>query len=338
MHSILSGVNRHFTLSASLLIAAVSFTTFSSAMAAQWAVTEEKNPHGPGKVAMVKRDGKQVAALVFGEGQFKTYLHVYGTQGELLTNGGLDAEGKTAGKFPHHRGIYIGWNKITSDLGSADCWHMKGGSMEITKLEPAKTTADSATLVAKIAWRAEKKDANDSNLLVNETRTLVISQPDGKTTQVDAKFELQAARDLNLGGDLQHAGIHFRAAGEVADRVKETSYLWEPVLPAGNGKIVSDQFKWCRLLFPVGQNWYTSTELNAPTNPIKELSWRDYGRFGFFFDKAMKKDESLTVNYRFLIASASAPEAPGKESAEQKAKSRAASDAAYAAYVKSLKK
>ena len=29
-------------------------------------------------------------AAAAGEGQFKPYLHVYGAEGELLTNGGLD--------------------------------------------------------------------------------------------------------------------------------------------------------------------------------------------------------------------------------------------------------
>ena len=302
--------------------------------AAQWAIVEKANTGGPGKQVEIKLDGQLVAAFIHGEGQFKPYLHVYGAAGERLTNGGLDADGKPVGKFPHHRGIYIGWNKIKSDLGEFDLWHFNnGGQMTVKKFEKLEAWKDSAVIVAQIEWRGGKKDAQDSDLLLTETRTLTLSRPAGNRTQVDAQFVLKAARDLSLDGDLQHAGIHFRAADEVANRAQETSYLWEPDLPAGAGKVVSPDFKWCRLRFPMGERWYTSLELNAPGNPVEELSWRDYGRFGFFFKKSLKTEETLKVNYRFLIERV---EKPGT-SAEETAKARADCAAQYEAFVKSVK-
>ncbi len=303
--------------------------------AAQWSIAEKDNASGPGKQVEIRLDSRPVATFIHGDGQFKPYLHVYGEAGELVTNGGLDKEGKPAGKYPHHRGIYIGWNKIISDLGSFDLWHFNnGGTMTVKKFEKLEARKDSAILVAQIEWRGGKKDAQESDLLLTETRTLTLSRPDGKRTQVDAQFVLKSARDLSLDGDLQHAGIHFRAADEVADRAKETAYLWEPDLPAGAGKIVSPEFKWCRLLFPIGARWYTSLELNAPGNPVEELSWRDYGRFGFFFKKRLKAEETLKVNYRFLIEPAEKPDA----SAAATAQSRTACAAHYEAFVNALKK
>ena len=318
------------------MVCAVSITNLNpKCHAAQWAIAEKDNPGGPGKQVEVTLGGRPVAAFVHGEGQFKPYLHVYGEAGELVTNGGLDKEGKPAGKYPHHRGIYIGWNKIISDLGSFDLWHFNnGGKMTVKKFEKLEARKDSVIIVAQIEWRGGKKDAQESDLLLTETRTLTISRPDGKRTQVDAQFVLRSARDLSLDGDLQHAGIHFRAADEVANRAKETAYLWEPDLPAGAGKVVSPEFKWCRLLFPIGERWYTSLELNGPGNPVEELSWRDYGRFGFFFKKSLKAGEKLKVNYRFLIEPAEKPDA----SAAATAQSRAACAAHYEAFVKALEK
>lgn len=318
-----------------MLCAAALASPTPGSPAAQWAIAEKDNPGGPGRQVEVRLDGQPVAAFIHGTGQFKPYLHVYGAAGELLTNGGLDAHGKPAGKFPHHRGIFIGWNKINSDLGSFDLWHFNnGGRMSVKKFEKLEARKDSAVIVALIEWRGARKDASDSDLLLTETRTLIISRPKGGRTQVDAQFVLQAARDLSLDGDLQHAGIHFRAADEVANRAKETAYLWEPDLPAGEGKVVSPDFKWCRLRFPIGERWYTSLELNAPGNPVEELSWRDYGRFGFFFKRNLKTGETLKVDYRFLIERV---ENPGT-AAEEIARARASCTAQYEAFVKAVKK
>lgn len=342
----------------SLLFAAALSFAVPLARSADWSVAEAANTGGPGKQIFIKLDGKPVAGLVHGEGQFKPYLHVYGEQGELLTNGGLDAGGKPTGKFPHHRGIYIGWNKIGSDLGNYDLWHFNnGGKMEVQSFD-SSTSDGAATVVAKISWRGGKKDADGSDLLLTETRTLKISRPGGGRTQVDAHFSLKAARDLRLDGDLQHAGIHFRAANEVADRNKETAYVsdpankeaksknWKPAAPKkdkdGNEVKTSApeiaELKWCRLIFPVGKNWYAATELNAPANPVEELSWRDYGRFGFFFKKSLKQGETLDLDYRFLVEPTEAPAEKAKLSSDQSLKATSAAAGDYTAFTKSLKR
>lgn len=324
-----------------------------SARAAGWTLAERANPEGPGRQQLIARDGKPVAALVYGEGQFKPYLHVYGAEGELLTNGGLDQEGKPTGQFPHHRGIYIGWNQIRSDLGGLeseakgdakgkakstgkgfDLWHLNnGGRMEVQKVERIEGGQDGVTLAATILWRGGKQDPAGSDLLLTEVRTLQVTQPQGRT-QVDARFELKAARDLRLEGDLQHSGVHFRASNEVSQRAGETAYVWEPDLPGPGGKVSSKDLQWCRLVFPIGQRWYAATELTAPSNPVEELSWRDYGRFGFFFKRALQRGETLSLKYRFLIEPAEAPAEKGKLSAPQAAKARATAAADYQAFVR----
>jgi hypothetical protein len=341
----------------------VSFLTLACAFVlptrgAEWTLSQGAHPDGPGKAVDIQFGGRKVARFIHGEGQFKPYLHVFGEAGELLTNGGLDAGGKPTGQFPHHRGIFIGWNRIASDLGTFDLWHFNnGGKMEVLQFDKLEGGKDAATLVATIAWRAGKKDALD--LLLTETRTLRISRPEGKTTQVDAHFRLKAARALTLGGDLQHSGIHFRAANGVSTRAKETTYVSDPEDKQTKGKDwtapapkkdkdgneikpakepVKGDLNWCRLLFPIGERWYAATELNAPSNPVEELSWRDYGRFGFFFKRKLAAGESLDLNYRFIVEPAEAPALKPKPSAEEIAKARAEAQARYREFVKSHEK
>lgn len=356
-------MKQHLCLRAWVGIAIGGYCT--AAVGADWSITEGPNSGGPGQQVLVSAQGKPVARFVHGEGQFKPYLHVYGQEGQLLTNAGLDPAGKPAGKFPHHRGIFIGWNKITSDLGSFDLWHFNnGGKMEFSRFEMLnrteilKSTYSDATIVALITWRGGKKDAEGSDLLLNERRTLKISRPEGRRTQIDARFELTAARDLRLDGDLQHAGIHFRAADEVATRNLETAYVsdpedketkgrnWQPGPPkkdkdgkeAAPSNVKTGDLNWCRLIFPIGERWYAATELNAPSNPIEELSWRDYGRFGFFFKKSLKKGEKLAVDYRFLVEPAEAPAEKGKLSSEQSAKARSQAAADFTAFANSFRR
>jgi ubiquinone/menaquinone biosynthesis C-methylase UbiE len=284
------------------LLLVLSLCLVQSAFAA-WTTREE--PGQPtGKHIQVVNDGKPVARFVYGEGQLKPYLQLYGTKGELITEWNAEQQ------FPHHRGIYIGWNKIESEIGSSDLWHLRSGErMFVTEIRH-RGARTNATITATIEWHAQKKDENGDSILLRETRELNISQPAADKTQVDAKFTLAAQRDITLNGDLQHAGVHFRATHQLRNRTKETRYVWDPDLPGPGGKVVSRDLKWCRLLFPVGDNWYAVTQLNSPGNPTEELSWRDYGRFGFFFKRKLEWGDILEIKYRFVTEPipATAPE------------------------------
>ena len=76
--------------------------------------------------------------------------------------------------------------------------------MRVKEIKSAKAEGNGVKIVADIEWRTGKVGDSD-DLLVSETRTLTVSKVDG-VTQVDFHTELTAARDLTLGGDLQHAG------------------------------------------------------------------------------------------------------------------------------------
>jgi hypothetical protein len=319
-------------LPAAVLIALLSA---SPAFAADWKLTKGTNDDLPGQNVTVTRDGQIVARLIHGEGQQIPYLALYDTEGRLVTNAGLDKAGATVGSEPHHRGIFIGWQRVRSDLGVANLWSIGGGAkMTLVDLPELSTTSDSATIVARIEWRAPTADASGSNLLITETRRMRISRSAADdVATVDATFRLTPARDLTLDGDVQHAGIHLRVSHVVAENPKVTSYLWSPEVPGASGKVVSPQLKWGEFLFPLHGRWYSATQLNAPKNPVEEFSTREYGRFGFFFKKDLKKDEAFDVTYRFIVRNAETPAENPKRSAAETAAARAAAEAAYTAWV-----
>jgi len=218
-----------------------------------------------------------------------------------------------------------------------------GGVILLTRI-PLKRFVKAVREPFTILWHAGHKDASGSDLLLTETRTIKLSRPEGKKTQVDLKFELKAMRDLTLGGDLQHAGMHFRGSHEILkskiqnDKAKnaigadyETAYVWEPA-----DKTKGDDLKWARLMFHIGSNWYSATHMNAPSNPIEELSMRGYGRFGFFFKKDLKKDEVLPLTYR--IVTESEKNLKAVPTADEKAEQKKEGAALYEAFTKSLAK
>ena len=310
-----------------LFLSILTLLAVLSTSHADWAAKDDANTELPGRKVDITQDGVLRARLIYGEGQMKPYLRVQGEEGDGLN------EWNEKQTYPHHRGIFIGWNKIVSDLGSFDLWHFNnGGKMTVVKLDQIEGGKNSATIVATIEWRGGKQDSGGSDLLLTETRTLTVTRPAGKTTQVDAQFVLKPARDLALGGDLQHAGIHFRASASMEKSKGDTAYVWEPDLAGPGGKVASREMKWVRFTFPIGERWYHATELNAPANPVEELSWRDYGRFGFFFAKTLKKDATLAVKYRFITELAEGLTA--KPTDEQRAVFRKAAQAQYDAFVK----
>ena len=124
--------------------------------------------------------------------------------------------------------------------------------MEVTRVESSH--GEGAYWEARVAreWRGDRKDGSGSDLFITEMRTTRLSKPRPRAWQVDTRFELRAPRAVAMNGDLQHAGVDFRAVDEVSARRDEVHFLWEPDLPPGAGKVVSPDFKWCLMRFLVG--------------------------------------------------------------------------------------
>jgi len=266
-----------------------------------WTVDNVPGEGVPGQRVVISYEGRTVAEFIHGEGQYKPYLALFNKDGKRLTNPGINDKGEAVGRFPHHRGIFIGWNKIESELGSDDLWHMRGTQMLVDSFEKGTVDANGAEIVANIRWVSQKRNDAQQGLLIEERRTIRVTREANRMV-VDHHSELKAIRRLTLNGDLQHAGLHFRADAAVDEVREQTRYLWTPAdLPPGNGRIVSDDLAWINFRFPLYGNWYSVTQLNHPANEFNELSWRDYGRFGFFRTAQMQAGEVLSFQGRFFI-------------------------------------
>jgi hypothetical protein len=227
------------------------------------------------------------------EETFKPFTHVFDFDGTgPITKG-------AGGKFTHHRGMFIGWNKTGFDGKSYDFWHCKNVIRKHTEYvkDAEKTGADSATMVSVTEWPTP-----EGKVVVKETQTITATKPaDGKLV-LDVSFKLEAPNGpVTLSGDVQHAGFHFRAAEEVNNRQKETAYI----LPAGAKKMGGDVYEQCNWVvcqFSIGEKRYAVAHFNAPDNatPV-QYSTRAYGRLGAFSKASIMPDKPLALRYKVVV-------------------------------------
>ena len=284
----------------SLLALALAAT--ASLSAAEFSIKETE-----GQYVDVLQDGKTIARYMTAHDKstkekanetYKPYLHIYDAAGTgPITKG-------AGGDFTHHRGIFLGWNKIGLNGKSFDRWHMSGGDQAVEKILEKKADANSATLTSLVKWDGEAGGPP----IIEDERTFTFHRAEAPFfTVVDVTHKVKAlGGDLTLSGDPEHAGLHYRPAQEV-DRSK-TTYLY-PVEKADAHKDLD--YPWVGENYTVNGKTYSVVYLNHSENPKKARisAYRDYGRFGMFFDTTLKKDEVLTLKVRFLIGEGDLPSA-----------------------------
>lgn len=234
---------------------------------------------------------------------FKPYHHMYDPSGERFVTKGA------GGLFPHHRGVFYGFNKITygpDGKQQADVWHCNNGEYQ----EHAEIIAEEAGPVlgrqtVKINWRGR-----DGEVFAVETRELTAyNTPDGVLVEFASVLKNLAEEPVNLAGDPQHAGFQFRASQEVPDKTKDQTYYLRPDGKGEPGKFRNwpgdkdhVNLPWHALSFVLGEQRYTCCYLDRPENPKESrFSERDYGRFGSYFEYQIDQDKPLRVNYRLWL-------------------------------------
>lgn len=231
---------------------------------------------------------------------YKPYLHVFDADGkEPITKG-------PGGEYTHHRGIFIGWMKISFNGKIYDRWHMDTGKPvqgEIVhqQFTNAKAGPTSATFTSITTWNDE-----NGKPILGEERTMAFQRGgDAGRLIIDFTSRLTAAGDLTLDGDPEHAGVHFRPSDDV-DRSKTVYYY--PKLHPNPHKDVD--YPWAGETFTLKNGkTYSVIEMAHPSDPTGEhwSAYRNYGRMGAFFKHAMKAGEAIEVKYRFLIADGDFP-------------------------------
>ncbi len=250
---------------------------------------------------------------------YKVYAHVMDP---------LDREGKrrlTKGagdKFTHHRGLFIGWNRASVEgVGGVDTWHMKNGVRQhFVKILEQKSDAKSATLSVAIDW------VKGDQALMSEVRTFVVHKPGAKgEVVIDESSTITASVGKTvLKGDTEHAGMQFRAHEAVVSNKSAKYLMADGKKPGRKGDA---DIAWAAMSFKIEDRQYHVQHMSHPTLPKGNLysAYRDYGRFGAYFNTKLRKGASATFRVRFYISPGAFP-----DDAESAMKKR------HADYVKSV--
>jgi hypothetical protein len=264
-----------------------------------------------GKHLDILLNGKSVARFMYAHDPtskesfhetYKPYLHVIDPKtGELITKG-------AGGQFTHHRGIYIGWNRLTWNDERFDLWHMKGVAQVHQNFIRQEASATAASITSLVHWNDREGEP-----LIKEERSMIFTSLDGSgLLQVDFSTRLNPMREgIQLNGDPEHAGVQYRPANNV--NKEATRYFF--AMDSADPKKDRD-YPWVAETYELEGERYSVIHLNHVENPKGTIysAYRDYGRFGAFFKKDLVFGDALKLNYRFQIYRG---EFPGRDFANQ---------------------
>lgn len=272
-----------------------------------------------GKYLDLLYDGQKVTRYMYDSDEsseqrifetYKVFHHVFDEKGENLLTNGPDGENPYTKKvlYPHHRGIFIGWNKLQFEGKSYDTWHMTNGVRQVhQKFLAKKANAEKASSTALIHWKN-----GEGKVMVEEKRTTTVCQPgDGAIVQLDFETELKAPNgEVYLNGDPEHAGFQYRphdgvAKGPAEDKAK---YLFhkDRIDPKKDTDL-----PWVALEYGLNGKRYSVLYMSDPANPNPDAvysAYRDYGRFGEFFKHTIPAGQTLKLRYRIRVGEGSLPD------------------------------
>ncbi|MGA2032106.1 MAG: DUF6807 family protein [Thermoguttaceae bacterium] len=258
----------------------------------------------PGQYLDVLLDGRVVGRYMYAcdrstpqrqEETYKPYLHVFDAEGKApITKG-------PGGLYTHHRGIFIGWQRILFQGKRYNLWEMGSGRIVHREFSVQKASPDQATVTSLTDW-----NDNAGKPIVEEQRTMIFRRaPAPFRLMIDFTATLTAPRgNVRFEADPEHGGVQFRPANEIVK--KETVY----VFPKEHAQVRTDvDYPWVGETYTLKGKRYSVVDLNHPDNPkgTKFSAYRDYGRFGAYAKKEIASGQSLTLKYRFLIAEGAMP-------------------------------
>ena len=231
----------------------------------------------------------------------KVFHHLYDPSGSrLVTNG-------PGGRYPHHRGIFYGFGRITyGDGRKCNTWACSGNAYQAHDGFVAREGGPVlGRHLVKIRWHGAEKEP-----FADEKREVtVFNVPGGNLVEFRSELSARLA-PIRLDGDPQHAGFHFRADNEVNDKwAGETTYI----RPDGKGQPGKTRnwpavkthanLPWNAMCFRLGEKKYTAAYLDHPDNPKEaRFSERPYGRFGSYFVYELKdRNARCRIDYRVWI-------------------------------------
>ncbi len=210
----------------------------------------------------------------------------------------------TGGEFPHHRGLFLGWNKTRVGEQSYDLWHCPAAAQRHTGHTIPILSEVRATTGAATDWLTPLDE-----ILARETRHLSFWSQATGSTLLDVASSIAVTQSLQLRGDPQHGGFQIRLAEEVAQR-KDAKYVYPPSARAEPNDVWVD-CPWVAGVFAIEGHRVAVLFMSHPDNPGPvRWSTRDYGRFGAWFETDIAAGKPLDLRYRLKVWSLAADAMP----------------------------
>jgi hypothetical protein len=229
------------------------------------------------------------------EATFKVYHHLLAPDGEVLTKG-------PGGTHPHHRGVFLGFNRVrVGDGPTLDFWTCRNGETQRHDafVPPAELGLPPEWTAAAISWR----DGHE-HVVLRERRAWRCRAAGGDATLVEFVCELAATEaPLRLGLDAHHGGFHVRVRDEFAAATGPQVRYLRPPDAVDRGDDTWDGCDWSAAIVPFARGPVTIVHADAPTNPRpNRYSTRPYGRLGSTFSATLQPGAPLRLRYRLVIA------------------------------------
>ena len=239
---------------------------------------------------------------------YKPLYHVFDAEGKNLLTNGPDGENPYGDgiTYPHHRGIFIGWNRLTFEGKQYDLWHMKEVHQVHQKFLELTAGPDLAKLTSLVHWN----DKEDKPIIEEKRQMTVYRQSGSSILLLDFVTELKAVRgNVYLNGDPEHAGFQYRPHNDVAKAPKDdrAKYLFHK---EGIDPKKDKDMPWAAMSYRLNGKQYSVQHINHPKNPKDTVysAYRDYGRFGAFFKQNIEAGQTLTLRYCIWVTEGPMPE------------------------------
>lgn len=225
---------------------------------------------------------------------------------EILLPGSTDfvTRGEGPGLYPHHRGVFLGWNHTRYDGRSADFWHLRDGARIVREAQGVDCEPGAVRRTTSLAWID-----GAGHTVLREARRSRVAIEGSDVVVLDYDIVLTAADgEVDLDGDAQHAGFQFRAADEVSAAAEATVTVLAagaaPVadVPEGvRGAVIADA-RWVAQRYTIAGRRCTVLHCDHPDNPRPTVyGVRPYGRFGAFPRVHLRPGEPAHLRYRLVV-------------------------------------
>lgn len=238
----------------------------------------------------------------------KPFYEIYDLQGEnkITNDGAADSD------FPHHRGIMIGARRVGFEGEQLSFWGME--DLTVQKHVEFKKNISGPVLAqteALIQWN----DSTGVTVIEEVRRATVYKQTAPSIILLDFTSNLTAVNGpVTIDGDPDHGGVQFRAHNDVSTGApgseKATYYSVQNIDSLDRDSTIDYKLPWVAMGFGLNNKAYSILQMDHPENPKPAMwsAYRDYGRFGPFFQKDLDENETLSVQYRFWISENGMPD------------------------------